>query len=220
MTNEIAKEVVALEEAVATLQQEASSERIEAHVTRQMEQFDAKFAGVMAPSTLAALRQEHEDNVRHQHGAGLQARATAIYERHATATLGIANVKAALRRPPAETDPVIDATRQLAAQMRLQGRSRAELFKEYQNTPEGTNKTLTRMLELDLNGFRPADHPEDAQTMLEFAAAIRARQDARVSADIKDAEARAAKLLKPIAVAHLIDHLRSGRGLAPTLRVV
>jgi len=220
MTNEITKEVVALEEMVAELHVAASSERVQAAIDAEMAKFDARFAGVMAPAALGTLRQEHEENVRQQHGAGLQARATTIVERRDAAALGVTNVMNALKRAPAEKEATVDATRQLAAQMRLQGRPRAELLKVYQDTPDALNPTLVRMLEEDLSGFRPADDPSDAQTMLDFAHAIRARQDARIPTEIKDAQARVAKLLKPIAVAHLIDHLRSGRGLTPKLRVV
>jgi hypothetical protein len=58
-------------------------------------------------------------------------------------------------------------------------------------------------------------NPEtDADAILELQRAIKARQDARVPAPITETATKAAGLLKPLNVQHLLNHLRSGRGVA------
>jgi hypothetical protein len=226
MSDEIQHELTAITDALAQLRTDAAREVATAAIDRHLAAFDARHAEDDAPATLAMMRTEFEHRKRSAYDADLQERARQLEARHGALVSGIDNVMAVLKQVPPEKDPQVDALRQLTAQQRYQGRTRAELLKAYHATPDGSNPTFVRMVEDDIDGFRLTLDPDtDASAALELQQAIRTRQAARVPKPLSEARASAAGLLKPVSVAHLLSHLKTGRGVATvgtstTLRAV
>jgi hypothetical protein len=190
-------------------------EAVEAALSRGSADFDRTFANLSAPHALAALREEHTLSIKIAYDRDLAARAAAIEAEQLEAQRQLVAELQAAGAPPVEPNPDLDATRELAALQRWQGRTLAELAAEYERTGDDHNPTFVRLVESDRGAFRLREDPRtDAAAIDRLNHAIGARREARVSAELKDAVTRVRNLLKPIRVSAALDHLRSGRGVA------
>jgi hypothetical protein len=217
---EVARQAGVLKEDVAALLRETTPDHVRATVTAEMVKFDAAYSTAPAPNTLAAMRSEHESNVRVQEDQRLRAKAADIETRHAGFMRGVSAVVTALRKAPRELNPQVDSTRELAALTRFTGRRTADLLTAYANTSDVTNPTFVALVENDLAAFRlreDLDREEleaDARARMELKALIAERQRQRVPPDWQELEAESKTLLSGTVVRELLNHLRSGRGFA------
>ncbi len=217
MNDGIANEVLGLTDSVTALRTAATPERAEEKIAAEMEAFDAKFAGVLAPNAFGAMRAEHEGGVRKAYDEQLQALASSLIQQRTEVGTGLSGVIAALRQVPREKDATVDAVRESSALQRFAGRTRADLLKIYETTTDVANPTLVNLIENDIDAFRladDADREREASVLMRFRETIAKRQAARIPADIQAAATTVDSLFRPVAVSQLLDHLKRGRGIA------
>jgi len=179
-----------------------------------LEGFDARFRGVLAGGTIAALRHEHTASTQAAYDTKLQAEAEAIAKDHDALVGRLSEVTDALQEPPLEDDPQVDSLRQLSALQSLQGRHLADVVKAYVGTSDAKNPTLTRMVETDRDQFKSkAGGRDDVAPLQELLATIKVKRLARIPVAVQELVARAKSLTQPLAVSELLRHLRSGRGV-------
>jgi hypothetical protein len=219
MTTEILTELESVTKLVGAVRGASSVDAAEATIGAALATFDAKYADVMAPATLAVMRAEHEAHVRAEYDATLRTQAATLETRHAALVEGLSALAATLRSVPREANAQVDAMRELSAIARLQGRTRTEILHTYVSTTDAMNPTLVRLIEEDLAAFRPAADPDhDVEAVDGLQRAIQARREGRLPPALREALTRAEALLKPLNVAEVLGHLRSGRGVATAPR--
>ena len=195
-------------------------ETIDDHVRAAMQKFDAPATvnSVYLPD--AAARERYETKIRETYDEASRTEAQAREREQAAVLRELTIACDEFRATPKEVNLGLDTMREVAALLRYQGRTRADIVSAYATTTDRDNPTLVRLIENDLAAFRLVpDRNTDVEAVTQLTQAIAARRDARVPEQYRAAIATVDTLASSLTTRTLLDHLRAGRGLATARRL-